>query len=63
MKRWLRRRVDGGADHTAAVAHRVRSLISTTDLVDSDDPDEIRKRLNGGRSKLAGAATQEASGA
>lgn len=57
VKRWFRRRAEGGTEHAAVVAHRVRSLTSFT--VASDDPQDIRRRLNGGRSQLAGLATNE----
>lgn len=54
MKNLIERyRSDGGADHQETVNTRVRGLTSISHELTEHDPENLRRRLNGGRSALA----------
>jgi len=57
MKLLRRKRSDGGAEHQEAVKSRVRSLTSVQHDFTGLRPEDVRRRLKGGRSEAAESTT------
>jgi hypothetical protein len=61
LKLYKKNRSDGGAEHQEAVANRLRGLSSVAHDLAGQTPEDLRRRLKGGRSERARGATVGAS--